>query len=283
MTDPLFTLVTLAAFLVALALVHFFKTLDADLWHAWRNPVAAGLVIGIALRLVHVAHPIAFGLLLTLAAVYARHTGRESEAVDGMLIGAAMGAVAALPFALSDVEGPRAGATAILSGAVAGYGITFAAFHVAERRRQLIIDAITAIAAVGVAYLPSILSLPPRVVLVAAAALVPAVIVLAVFRQWPDVRAELRHEASLGFMTDADVRPTAHLLLRLGAGGWADKRAHREFVRLANKIALRKRQQRDRTDVMARLYQLEIIKLRMQIQEMSKIDRDVSDTMKRDT
>ena len=60
-----------------------------------------------------------------------------------------------------------------------------------------------------------------------------------------------------------------------------DKRAHRQFVRLANKIALRKRQQRDRNDSMARLYQLEIIKLRMQIQEMSKIDRDVSDTMKR--
>ena len=34
---------------------------------------------------------------------------------------------------------------------------------------------------------------------------------------------------------------------------------------------------------MARLYQLEIIKLRMQIQEMSKIDRDVSDTMSRKT
>ena len=104
---------------------------------------------------------------------------------------------------------------------------------------------------------------------------------VAVLRQWPDVRAELRHEASLGFMTDADVRTTAHPLLRLGAGGWADRRAHREFVRLANKVALRKRQQRGRSDDMARLYQLEIIKLRMQIQEMSKIDRDVSDTMKR--
>jgi len=57
-------------------------------------------------------------------------------------------------------------------------------------------------------------------------------------------------------------------------------------VRLANRIALRKRQQRNRTDDEARLYQLEIIKLRMQIQEMSRIDRDVlsanapsSDTM----
>src|SRR5216117_3880893 len=99
MTDTLFTLVALAAFLTLLALVHFFKTLDADLWHAWRNPVAAGIVIGIVLRLAHAAHPIAFGVLLTIAAVYARHTGRESEAVDGMLVGAAMGAVAALPVA----------------------------------------------------------------------------------------------------------------------------------------------------------------------------------------
>ena len=46
-------------------------------------------------------------------------------------------------------------------------------------------------------------------------------------------------------------------------------------MRLANRIALRKRQQRDRTDDEARLYQLEIIKLRMQIQEMSRIDRAV--------
>jgi len=51
-------------------------------------------------------------------------------------------------------------------------------------------------------------------------------------------------------------------------------RAHREFVRLSNKIALRKRQQRNRPEEIARLYQLEIIKLRMQVQEMTKIDRD---------
>ena len=103
------------------------------------------------------------------------------------------------------------------------------------------------------------------------------------------MRAELSHEASLGFVNDADVRRTAHPLLRLGSGGWADRKAHREFVRLANKIALRKRQQRNRPDDIARLYQVEIIKLRMQIQEMSKIDRDVvsanaelpSDTMAR--
>jgi hypothetical protein len=94
-----------------------------------------------------------------------------------------------------------------------------------------------------------------------------------VFKQWPEVRAELRHEASLGFLDDADVRRTAHPLLRHGGGGWTDRHAHREFVRLANEIALRKRRQRFRPDDVARLYQLEIMKLRMQIQEMSRIDR----------
>jgi len=45
-------------------------------------------------------------------------------------------------------------------------------------------------------------------------------------------------------------------------------------VRIANRIALRKRQQRNRPDEMARLYQLEIIKLRMQLQQMARIDHD---------
>ncbi len=95
---------------------------------------------------------------------------------------------------------------------------------------------------------------------------------------WPDVRAELRHEASLGFIDDSDVGPTAHPFLRLGRAGWNDAGAHRQFVRIANRIALRKRQQRNRPDEMARLYQLEIIKLRMELREMSRLDHD---TMRR--
>ena len=102
----------------------------------------------------------------------------------------------------------------------------------------------------------------------------PLLVVATVFKQWRSVRGELSHEASLGFMDDADVRTTAHPLRRLGSGGWIDAAAHREFVRLSIKIALRKRQQRNRPDEIARLYQLEIIKLRMQVQAMTKIDRD---------
>ena len=135
----------------------------------------------------------------------------------------------------------------------------------------------TAAIAVGGAHVPQAVlrtGIDERHIAFSIAILIPLLSVMTVFKQWPDIRAELRHEASLGFIDDADVRPTAHPFLRLGRAGWNDAGAHREFVRLANRIALRKRQQRNRSDEMARLYQLEIIKLRMQLQEMARIDHD---------
>ena len=288
MTDPVLALVLIACAFVSVIVVRFFKTLDAE-WDSWLTPVLAGAVGAVLLRLIGFASPLAIAILLTLAALYVRLTGRESEPIDGMLLGAASGAAAAIVLVInSDVE-CRIVAECLLAGAVAGYGTTFASFHVTDRLRQFLIDAATAAAAIGIAYIPQLIH-NDRVTAIAVVILIPLIGVIAIFQQWPDVRAELSHEASLGFINDGDVRRTAHPFLRLGSGGWADRKAHREFVRLANKIALRKRQQRNRPDDIARLYQVEIIKLRMQIREMSKIDRDVveanseevrSDTMAR--
>lgn len=279
MSDPVLTLVVLTGFFALMALLHFLKTLDGDVAAAWRAPIVAGLAVGLILRFLIPMTPLWLGVLLSGAALWARHTGHESEPTEGMVTGSAMGAAAAIPFLLtgSELETWIAPAT-IVAGAVAGFGITFAAFHVTARMRQLLLDVVTAAVAVGAASLPAILErrgLRHQEILLGAALLPPLTVLVSLFHQWPDIRAELRHEASLGFLDDADVRTTAHPLLRLGRGGWTDPRAHRQFVRLANRIALRKRQQRGRTDEMARLYQLEIIKLRMRIQEMSRIDRAV--------
>jgi hypothetical protein len=217
---------------------------------------------------------VAIAMVLTLTALYVRLTGRESEPIDGMLLGAGSGSAAALALVMQSETELRTLAECLLAGAVAGYGTTFGSFHVRDKLRQLLIDAATAAVAIGVAYVPAFIG-SDRVTAIAVSVAVPLLGIITVFQQWPDVRAELSHEASLGFINDSDVRRTAHPLLRLGSGGWADRKAHREFVRLANKIALRKRQQRNRSDEIARLYQVEIIKLRMQLQEMSKIDRDV--------
>jgi hypothetical protein len=281
-SDPVLALAVVAVFFAACLAVRYFRTLDPQFWEAARTPLIGGAVAGVLVLLLELpglAESVVMALLLTAAALYSRLTGSESEPVDGMLLGGLSGAVASLAFVIAGDDPLRAFSGCVLAGSVAGFGITFAALHVSDKVRQIIWDVVTAGVAVGAAALPALLGrfgAEDRHVAFGTAALVPLTVVAAVFRQWPDVRAELRHEASLGFMADEDVRATAHPLLRLGRGGWADGAAHRQFVRIASRIALRKRQQRSRSDEMARLYQLEVMKLRMALQEMTRIEHAAS-------
>ena len=285
MTDSVLAILLIVSFFAAAALVRWFKTLDGGFFAAAQTPLVAGLVAGAIVtaiaRLTKSDTAVAIGIVLTAAALYVRLTGDESEPAEGMLLGAVLGAAAAVPLLFFADDDAIHLAECLLAGAVAGFGITFAALHVAARGRQLLLDAVTAVVAIGAAALPRLSGLGSRNAAIAAVAAIPLLVVIAVFKQWPDVRAELRHEASLGFIADEDVRRTAHPFLRHGRAGWRDPHAHRVFVRLANKLALRKRQQRSRPEAVARLYQLEIIKLRMQIQEMSRINRAVANAAPR--
>src|SRR5207237_3299961 len=94
MTDPVLLLIVIAVFFIVTAGAHYFKTLAADVWHAWRTPLAAGLVAGVILWPFH-AQEIVAGIVLSAAALYVRLTGRESESIDGMLLGGCSGAAAA--------------------------------------------------------------------------------------------------------------------------------------------------------------------------------------------
>src|ERR1700686_215128 len=156
MTDPVLCIVVYAVFLAAMAAAHFFKTLDNDLGTAWRTALAVGLAVAFVLFLVRPLYPVAGGIALTLAALYVRHTGRETEAVDGMIVGSVMGATAAIPFVMTSVHVAELMAALMLAGAVAGYGITFAVFHVADKQKQIAFDVGTAAAAIVVAWLPSL-------------------------------------------------------------------------------------------------------------------------------
>ena len=279
MSDPLLALVLIVGFLVVIALASYFKTLERDLWIEARMPLIAGAICGVGiLYATFLPTFVTAGVLLTVAALYVRLIGRESEPVDGMILGAITGAAAAVPLVvLSDDRELLRFAECLLAGTVAGYGITFGLTHVRDKLRQAGVDAATAALAVAAAWMPALLlrvgRINERQIAITVASLIPLLVVATVFKQWPSVRAELRHEAALGFIDEEDVRATAHPLLRLGRAGWHDAEAHRAFVRMANKIALRKRQQRTRTEEIARLYQLEVIKLRMQMQEVTAIDR----------
>jgi hypothetical protein len=282
MTPPVLAFVLIASFFAALPAASYFKTLDPDLGRDARVPVIAGILAGILIRLADfVPAPVSIGVVLTIAALYVRLTGRESEPADGMTLGAMTGAAAAIPLVVmgygkGDDELLRF-AQCVLAGAAAGYGITFGLTHVRDKSRQAIVDVVTAVVAIAAAWAPSLILRVPRIeqshVAIGAAALIPLIVIATVFKQRPAILAELTDEARLGFIGDDDVHPTAHPLRRLGRGGWHDAGAHREFVRIANRIALRKRQQRNRAEDVARLYQLEVIKLRMELQEMAAIDR----------
>lgn len=279
MSAPVLALILIVGFFAALTAAAYFRTLDSGLWREARIPVIAGAVSGAIIYFAtFVPMYVAAGVALTLAALYVRLMGRESEPADGMTLGAITGAAAAVPLIVFSGEQELLRlAECVLAGAVAGYGITFGLTHVRAQGRQALVDAITAVVAIGAAWAPALLlrggRATEREIAIGAVAVVPSLLVASVFKQWPVIRAELRHEAALGFLDEEDVRATAHPLRRLGRGGWHDAAAHREFVRIANKIALRKRQQRSRAEDVARLYQLELIKLRMELQEMARIDR----------
>lgn len=279
MTDPVLTFVILVFFFAAIAAARYFKTLDTGFGHAAASPIvsgiASGVVIFIAARFIGL-YAILTGIVMTIAAMYVRHTGDESEAPEGMLLGALIGASAALPLAFSGENELLRFSECAIAGTIAGYGVTFAQFHVTDRARQLLLDLITAVVAVAGASLPAILArtgVRQRPVAIFVAVAIPLLSAMTVFARWRSVRSELAHEAAIGVIDAAEVRTTAHPILRFTRAGWSDAAAHREFVRLANRIALRKRQQRNRPDDTARLYQLEIIKLRMQLKEMAAIER----------
>jgi hypothetical protein len=279
MTDPVFALILLVAFLGVAVAVRFFRTLERDFWDTARNPMIAGAVAGVLVRVADVDRafqPVVIGALITMASLYSRLTGDESEPADGMLLGAVSGAAAAVPLIVNGNDPLRAFAQCVLAGAAAGFGITWGLLHVAAKGKQIVWDILTAAGAMAAAAsLPLFgrFGIDDRRIAMGAGALIPVLVIATVFKQWPQIRAELRHEAALGFIDESDVRSTAHPLLRLGRGRWKNAGAHREFVRIANRIALRKRQQRHRPDEMARIYQLEIIKLRMQLQDMARLER----------
>src|SRR5205823_4020639 len=82
-TDEVLAIVLLLAFLAAMAAVRFFKTLDGGFWRAAGTPIAAGLIAGLAIAYIPLPRFIITGILITLASLYVRLTGEESEPTDG--------------------------------------------------------------------------------------------------------------------------------------------------------------------------------------------------------
>jgi hypothetical protein len=151
MSDPVSTLVLIAAFFVVVSAASYFKTLESGFWIEARLPLIAGLICGVLIHYAtFVPSFLAAGVILTVAALYVRLMGRESEPADGMILGSITGAAAAIPllFLGNEHELVRF-AECVPAGAAAGYGITFGLTHVREKLKQAAVDGATALIAVA--------------------------------------------------------------------------------------------------------------------------------------
>lgn len=214
MSDPILALMLIVTSFFGVVAASHFKRLDSGIWNESRIPVIGGVVAGVLIRITPGGawvDPIAAGVVLTAAALYVRLTGRESEPSDGMALGAITGVSAAVPLVLGGERELIRFSECVLAGAVAGFGITFGLTHVRDRLRQAGVDAATAALAIAAAWLPTLLSRLPRIserqIAIAAAAIAPLLVIATVFHQWPALRSELAHEATLGFIDAADVAP----------------------------------------------------------------------------
>src|SRR5687767_1540696 len=119
MSDPVLAFILVASFFLVLTAASWFKTLDVALLREARVPLIAVAISGAILHFV--GNAVAIGVILTLAALYVRLTGRESEPADGMTLGAMTGAAAAVPLAILDGDHALLlFSSCILAGAVAG-------------------------------------------------------------------------------------------------------------------------------------------------------------------
>jgi hypothetical protein len=184
----------------------------------------------------------------------------------------ALGGIAAT--AASIAAGPRtdpAAAGLILAGGTAGVVLTF----LRERwksRAMIVLGIAATIATLASAAVRSTGTFVDGRIMTLATALLPAAVVLiGVFLRWPRLRRELQEEARLGLMPEDTVRPTANPVRRLFRGGWPDRALRRRFVTVANELAIRKHQQKTGHSDLAKIHQLDIFKLRSELQDLSRM------------
>lgn len=276
---PALAAVVLAPFLFSA--VKYLQELRFDLLLLVRRGVLSGAAIAVAASIptffagkeLHRNLLVAVAIVISMWVIRAREV--DADFTEGMLIGALAGLIGGTAGLITG-KGSAAEVTAFaVAGALGGAAIFAATLRL--RRARAAIALVTAIAlwlaleplehAAGRATNPAAPII--AVVTVAAAAAVATV------ARFPALRRELRAEASLGLLSHSDADAVTHPLKRFRQSHWRDREARRAFVRVATEIAVRKRRQRRMDSATARLYQLEVLKLRMELQEIQQVEAAV--------
>lgn len=252
----------------------YFRTLRRGLteWSSVRFGfgVAAGLVLLMTSGLLTWQAPVVVAVAMTIAAAVISTRNHDSDVLEALLTGAMIGGGATLPLLAA-----RRGDLALMA-AISGPAAT-AGMHIATPRRpwiRLLALLVSASAAIVAATAGSYLigEWEPVVMIPLALALPPLAAMIFTLARWPVAIRELRDEATLGFVDATEVASMTHPFRRLRLAVWRDREARRRFVQLATELSVRKNRQRSMSSQRARLHQLEIMKLRMQLKEIESIE-----------
>lgn len=211
-------------------------------------------------------------LLLAIVLVWIRWFHVDRDYVDGLITGLLIGSVAASIIGLARNE-ESASLAVVLEGALAGL---MSHLVLLRTRGARILFAVGVIALVVV--FQQALGETLRASWQAASLLVTSIAVAsmgATVLQWRALRAELEKEAELGVFPASELDGLVHPIRRMQKSGWADENARREFVRLATELAIRKTRQRRMDGSMARLHQVEVLKLRQLLGDVLSVELSV--------
>lgn len=247
------------------------STLDGWLWRWYRLSLIAGACAGtILLAPPLMSHPIgrvaAVAVTMTLALVWVRGVVHDHTGSDAVLTGAALGSSAAVPWLIAADSTAPSVAFVCLAAAVAA---SVADLHAADR----LWGALAALAASVTAAAAASFVQPPPAALLAVAIVIIVWTLAATSVRARLLETELAEEAALGVIDEREIRGALHPVLRLLPRGWRNREARWRFVELANQLAIRKRRQRKLPPELARLQQLEVMKLRMELAEVARVER----------
>lgn len=266
-----------AAAVLAFAIAGWFRDLRVE----WRGGALPAIVTGAAAAIAHIAFrdsdrgEWALPIILVVGSVLLRWRHVDEDYVDGTMSGMLAGAIAATITA--PAEGPSFAATAVVQGAVAGLATHIVLFRVR------VLGAVAGVAAAFVLvlahdHLVELLEpLETRAPLVVIGVTL-LLSLIATIIQLRLLRPEFMQESELGVATDDVAREMSHPWRRLTMRGWSDRKARHHFVRISRELATRKRRQRRMPAAAARLYQLEVIKLRQLLQEIYAVELSVRES-----
>lgn len=272
-------LAILAGSLLLLFLAEIFKNIEPEWRASFTSPAVSGLIVGAVILAVRTfatetVTALCTGLLFTLVSAWLHRRGLHVEPMEGLTAGAVTGTTAALVVSpLTDRSPSIEAAGLLLGGATAGAIYAF----LCERLQRYLIPAHVVTWAAASAVVFGARFIPGGTTVALGAALfAPLAVILSVSFGRRAAIVELREESALGFFPDHEIRRATHPLLRLGKGGWKNRAVRRRFVAITHALATRKARQRIARPDLARLYQVEILKLRMELQDILTVQHSLA-------